>query len=93
MNTKHILCPSCKKWNEVIESQKRCNFCENELVPVSEDELKSIERRKTTGEINIPIHETDSFIKKILKRIFNFVQLIFLSILSFFLWLIAAGPG
>lgn len=93
MNYRQILCPSCKKWNNVIDSQQKCVFCEKDFITISEAEIKSIERRKTMGEIKIPIYDTDSILIRFFKNIFNVIQMIFLGIVSFIVWLVAAGPG
>lgn len=90
---RQLKCKHCGEWNEFTSDSQACNSCGHSFVVVSEAEAESLERRKTTGDINIPIHPDDSWLKRNLKHIFNFVQVIFLAILSFFLWLFAAGPG
>ncbi len=70
-----------------------CSTCSMPLSEISAEENASIERRNSAGEIKIPINPSDPLLLRILKRIFNVVQLVFLSILSFILWLIFAGPG
>lgn len=93
MNYRQILCPSCKKWNNVIEAQKKCVFCDKDFISISAADIKSIERRETMGEIKIPIYDTDSIFIRFFKNIFNVIQMIFLGIVSFIVWLVAAGPG
>jgi len=90
---RQIKCNGCNEWNILNSETQNCASCEKPLVEISEAELVSLERRRTTGEIKIPIHPDDSFLKRNLKHIFNFVQVIFLAVLSFFLWMFATGPG
>ncbi len=92
-SARQLKCKHCGKWNTIISETQLCTYCEKLLIEISEAELQSLELRKTTGEIKIPIYPDDSWLKRNLKHIFNFVQVIFLVILSFFLWLFAAGPG
>ncbi len=70
-----------------------CSTCSMPLSEISAEENASIERRNSAGEIKIRINPSDPLLLRILKRTFNVVQLVFLSILSFILWLIFAGPG
>jgi hypothetical protein len=93
VSARQLKCSGCKEWNTINSETQNCASCGKPLMEISEAELESLERRRTTGEIKIPIYPDDSFLKRNLKHIFNFVQLIFLAILSFFLWLFAAGPG
>lgn len=90
---RQLKCKHCGEWNLYTSDSQVCKSCERPIFIVTEAEVESLERRKTTGEIKIPIHPDDSWITRNLKHVFNFVQLIFLAIVSFFLWLFAAGPG
>lgn len=90
---RQLKCKHCGDWNEFASDSQVCKSCGNPIQVITDAEVESLERRKTTGEINIPIHPNDSWIKRNLKHVFNFVQVVFLAILSFFLWLFAAGPG
>jgi len=92
-SARQLKCNHCGEWNTIISETQLCTSCGKSLMEISEAELESLERRKTTGDIKIPIYPDDSWSKRNLKHIFNFVQVIFLEILSFFLWLFAAGPG
>jgi hypothetical protein len=90
---RQLKCKHCGEWNKFTSDSQVCKSCEHPIVVVTKAEVESLERRKTTGEIKIPIHPDDSWFKRNIKHVFNFVQVIFLAILSFFLWLFAAGPG
>lgn len=92
-SARQLKCRHCGEWNTIDSETQVCAPCGKPLIEISEAEIRSLERRKTTGEIKIPIYPDDSWLKRNLKHIFNFVQVIFLAILSFFLWLFAAGPG
>ncbi len=93
METKEIKCKHCNTWNSVFENNALCKHCGKTLVDITSEDLESIERRKTSGEIKIQINPNDPWLLRAVKQVFNVVQLIFLSILSFILWLIFAGPG
>jgi hypothetical protein len=93
MEIKEIKCKHCNTWNSFRDDSALCTHCGKALVDITSEDLESLERRKTTGEIKIKINPNDSWTIRALKRLFNVVQLIFLSILSFILWLIFAGPG
>lgn len=88
-----IRCSTCGHWNQTDEVHALCSNCGAELRPVSEADLASIERRKTSGELKVTIYESDSGIKRFAKHIYNSVVLVYMSIIAFFLWLFAAGPG
>lgn len=92
-DAKQLKCKHCSEWNIIISETEICTSCGNKLIEISEAEILSLEVRKTTGDIKIPINPDDSRLKRSFKHIFNFVQVLFLAILSFFLWLFAAGPG
>jgi hypothetical protein len=90
---REIKCISCKQWSIIENENDFCVHCKKPLVEISVAEKASRERRRLTGSINIPISPNDSFLIRGIKQIFNLVQLIFISILSFILWLIFIGPG
>jgi hypothetical protein len=92
-NTTTLKCKACGEWNKYSSALQLCESCKKPLIEISEADVLSLERRKTTGEIKIPINPEDSWIKRNTKHVFNFVQVVFLAVLSFFLWLFAAGPG
>lgn len=90
---KEVKCKHCGAWNEVSNEQDICISCNKPLNEVSTSEKESIERRLSSWQLDVPILETDNWFIKLFKGVFNRVQMVFLAILSFFLWLIAAGPG
>jgi hypothetical protein len=88
-----IRCSKCAHWNQTDDLHALCNNCGAELRPVSQADLASLERRKTTGELKVLIYAHDSRIKRFAKHLYNSVVLVYMSIIAFFLWLFAAGPG
>jgi DNA-directed RNA polymerase subunit RPC12/RpoP len=93
MNTTQIRCYSCGHWNQVDDLHVSCVNCGADLRPISESDLASLERRKTTGELKVIIYESDSQLKRIAKHVYNSVVLVYMSIIAFFIWVFAAGPG
>jgi len=90
---KMLKCPSCDQWNTVAEGSSTCTHCHKPFHIPTEAEHRSLERRKEMGDIKIPIHPHDSWPMVMLKTVFNWVQVVFLAIISFILWFVAAGPG
>jgi hypothetical protein len=90
---RQLKCKHCGEWNEFTSDSQVCKSCKNAIHVVTDAEVQSLERRKTSGEIKIPIHPDDNWFQRNLKHVFNIVQVIFLAIVSFFLWLFVAGPG
>jgi len=89
-----ILCQNCSEWNEYQGLPGTCRKCGRALGRVeTAAEKESIKRRSTPIEIRIPINPDDGMIIRGLKHVFNFVQLIFIAVISFFFWLIAVSPG
>lgn len=88
-----IKCKNCGFWNTTESYESSCVSCGNDLVKVEKGELESIQRRKTAGEMKIPVLPEDSLLLKIGKHLYNTITLVFLGIISFFLWLFAFGPG
>lgn len=86
-------CKNCGAWNPLKGEDSNCIACNTPYKIFSESDRASIERRNTSGDIKIPIHPNDALLVKVLKHVFNAIQIGFLSVLSFILWLIAAGPG
>ncbi|MFN5317914.1 MAG: hypothetical protein ACK5CY_03640 [Bacteroidia bacterium] len=86
-------CKNCGSWNPLQDEAAVCLACNTPYKVFTEADRASIERRNTTGDIKIPIHPNDAPPIKVLKHIFNAIQIAFLAVLSFILWLIAAGPG
>lgn len=93
MTSRQIRCKKCGYWNQLSHDDQLCVNCNSPLIVVSDSEAASLERRKTAGEITVKILETDPWYIVFLKRIFNAVTLVFLSIIAFFVWLFAASPG
>lgn len=91
-----LRCPHCKQWNEPENSiPGNCVHCGKPLKEITPEEQKSIERRKQAGEFihKLKINPDDAFPLKAAKYGFNILQLVYWGIVSFFLWLIALGPG
>lgn len=86
-------CKHCGEWNILSNENASCSTCSKPLSEISAEEKASLERRNLAGEIKIRINPNDPLFLRMLKRVFNLAQLIFLSILSFILWVIFAGPG
>ena len=94
VSSSQIRCSSCDEWNVVESKADTCKSCGRSLIkPNSAAEIASIKRRTEPIEFKIPILPEDGFFIRIGKHIFNVVQMVFLAVLSFFMWLIAAGPG
>ena len=89
-----IKCAHCSEWNEYRTVVGNCIKCGRNLGrEETAAEKESIQRRSTPIAIRIPINADDGAVVRILKHVFNFVQLIFIAVISFFFWLIAASPG
>jgi hypothetical protein len=86
-------CKHCGEWNILSNENAPCSMCSKPLSEISADEKASLERRNLAGEIKIRINPNDPWFLRMLKRMFNLAQLIFLSILSLILWVIFAGLG
>ncbi len=92
-------CPSCGTWN--IANETHCSNCNELIDPMMklEQEAESRERKR----LEVPRGRLDLFIERFKSSKNPFVKLIYLVasalwfvywvILSFILWLIAAGPG
>jgi hypothetical protein len=93
MSLTQLKCKSCHHWNSVQNDQALCEACGQELNPIHPEDEASLERRKTTWEITVPIDPEASWFKRLYLNIFNVITLIFLGIVSFFVWLFAMGPG
>ncbi len=86
-------CKNCGTWCALNHEDARCTTCNTPYKVLTEADKASIERRNTTGDIKILINPKDALLIKLLKHLFNAAQIAFLAVLSFILWLIAAGPG
>lgn len=93
MNTTQIRCQKCGHWNQLEDSHANCVNCSADLRPISASDHASLERRKTAGDLKVIHYESDSPLKRVAKLVYNSVVLVYMSILAFFLWLFAAGPG
>jgi hypothetical protein len=93
MSLTQIRCNSCGHWNQVDDLPRSCVNCEADLRPISASDQESLERRKSTGELSLKIHESDSLMKRFIKHIYNSVVFVYMGIIAFFLWLFLAGPG
>ncbi|MFN4122439.1 MAG: hypothetical protein ACK4GL_03945 [Flavobacteriales bacterium] len=89
-----IKCPACGKWSVWEQNETdQCQHCGAILRPVSEMEKEKIRQRNEVEYIKVPIHDSDSWPVKLFKQVFNWIQFIFVAIISFFLWFFTAGPG
>jgi DNA-directed RNA polymerase subunit RPC12/RpoP len=89
-----IKCPACGKWS--VWEQKEtdtCIHCGAILRPISDAERENIQKRREVEYVNVPINDSDALVVKLFKHVFNFIQMIFIAVISFFIWLFAAGPG
>lgn len=86
-------CSNCNNWNHANTNGLFCSSCGSPHYLESLEEKESLKRRLEINNLSIPIYPHDGLIIKGLKNVFNFIQFIFLAIVSFFVWLIAIGPG
>jgi hypothetical protein len=76
-----------------LTNGQECEKCKGQLIELTEADAASLERRKTAGEMLLKILENDAWYVILYKRVYNSVTVVFLSIVGFFLWLFAVGPG
>lgn len=89
-------CPNCGKWSKWTQDlQDVCEHCGQELSLKEQANLKRIESHIQDREENwmFFIKKTDSAWLVTLKKTGNFFYTIFMAIISFILWLVAAFPG
>ncbi|MGM0946042.1 MAG: hypothetical protein ACQEW9_12730 [Bacteroidota bacterium] len=89
-------CPHCGKWsNWEMNVTDRCEHCGKTLggKDLENQEKREKDKLKNEEEWLFNIHENDSSIVVALKKVGNFFYTIFMAIISFILWLIAALPG
>jgi hypothetical protein len=91
--TSQVRCPACGEWNAWSQESDCCSSCSAVLKPVSEAELANTEQRKQPLDLNIPIHPDEPVLMRMAKHTFNAVQLVFMAIVSFFVWLFIISPG
>ncbi|SDD46799.1 hypothetical protein SAMN04488104_103145 [Algoriphagus faecimaris] len=89
-------CPHCGKWsNWEMNVTDRCEHCGQTLggKDLENQEKREKDKLKNEEDWLFNIHENDSSIVVGLKKVGNFFYTIFMAIISFILWLIAALPG
>jgi methionyl-tRNA synthetase len=89
-------CPHCGKWSSwKLNLTDLCDHCGRVL---GGKDLENQEKRLADTKANednwmFNIKDTDSDFTKVIKKVGNFFYTIFMAIISFILWLIAALPG
>lgn len=92
-------CPNCGKWSEYKDDfQEKCYFCLQPLEPESIEDFnhyqqKGIEYYQKLWEPFFPIKPKDFWLLKGIKYILNTLGLIYVSIVSFIIAVIALLPG
>lgn len=89
-------CPHCGNWSAWnLNLTDVCDQCGKTLGGKDLENHEKREADKKTNEENwmFNIKDSDSDFKKGLKKVGNFFYTIFMAIISFILWLIAALPG
>ena len=89
-------CPSCGKWSKWTQQlQDVCEHCGEGLSIKEQENIKRIESHIQDREENwmFYIKESDPKWLVNLKKTGNFFYTIFMAIVSFILWLVAAFPG
>ncbi len=92
-------CRNCKEWDR--DGNVICQHCGHPLAPDLIIEKNSEERKKKAEEkppssleifLN-SIKNSENILVRIIYRVLRTVWVIYMAILSFFLWLIAISPG
>jgi hypothetical protein len=92
-------CPHCGQWSEWTgEPTDLCEYCgclldEAGFIRQVEEEEREAEEKDRFDFSLIEIYPTDNKFVVFLKRIVQGFQIVFMAILSFFLWLIALLAG
>lgn len=89
-------CPNCEKWSVWTTSyDDRCEHCGELLSPVEvERKVKQKqEEKRQEEEWMFYIKPDDTFFQKFFKKTGNFFYVIFMGIMTFIMWMIAAMPG
>lgn len=89
-------CPNCRKWSKWTQSiDDICKHCGHDLSTQEKEKAKRMEEHIQRTEENwmFFIRESDPAWKVNLKKTGNFSYTIFMAIISFILWFIAAFPG
>lgn len=89
-------CPHCGKWSDWNQNlSDRCTHCGK---PLGGTDLEYQEKRAAQKKANeeqwvFYIKDTDSTFVKNMKKVGNFFYTIYIAIITFLAWLIAALPG
>jgi hypothetical protein len=89
-------CMNCNRWSQWNQSvDDTCQHCGALLDPEGKEkkEKRDEEARLQKEKWAFTIHEGDSPFRVFAKKLGNTSYIIFISIISFFAWLIAALPG
>ena len=89
-------CPNCGKWSKWTQDlQDVCEHCGNELSLKEKENIKRMESHIQDREENwmFYIKASDPSWLVYLKKTGNLFYTIFMAIISFILWLVAAFPG
>ncbi|WP_040302507.1 hypothetical protein [Algoriphagus machipongonensis] len=89
-------CPHCGQWSEWSNNfQDKCEHCGEPLSKVELDRAQKIANEKEQNEKNwmFYVHPDDSSIVKFFKKSGNLFYMVFMTIMTFLMWLIAALPG
>lgn len=89
-------CPHCGKWSEWTTSfDDRCEHCGEPLSPVDLERKAKKEEEAVRQEQNwmFYIKPDDGALMRFLKKSGNLFYMVFMAIMSFIMWVIAALPG
>lgn len=92
-------CPHCGKWSEYKDDfNEKCYFCLEPLEPERIEDFKHYQQKgkeyyQKLLEPFFPIKPKDSWLVKGIKNILNTLGLIYVSIVSFIIAVIALLPG
>lgn len=89
-------CPNCGNWSAWTENyEDRCEHCGEVLSPKELERRDKLEQEKenNTKEWMFYINPDDSALARFFKKSGNLFYTVFMAIMTFILWLIAALPG
>ncbi|SFU07403.1 tRNA synthetases class I (M) [Algoriphagus locisalis] len=89
-------CPNCGEWSTWTNNyEDRCEHCGELLSPVELERKAKFTQEKDRQEKDwmFYINPEDSGIKKFFKKSGNLFYTVFMAIMTFIMWLIAALPG
>lgn len=89
-------CPNCGEWSIWTNNyEDRCEHCGEILSPVdlARQQKKEVENIKNEKSGMFYINPEDSGIKRFFKNSGNVFYTVFMAIMTFIMWLIAALPG